>query len=133
MDIKYAAGFFDGEGCVVIGKNHQVAIVVTQANKNVLEQMQALWGGFLYETKPTKIGGVCWHWRISRKHQTERFIKDIIEHSIVKRRKLELALGMLSLLNPNEKRPQLPNGRYAPIDKAPREAIYQEFKKAING
>ena len=39
-DIAYAAGFFDGEGCISISKNGAVDIRVTNTAKNVLVRLQ---------------------------------------------------------------------------------------------
>lgn len=44
-DIAYAAGFFDGEGCITISKNGAVDIRVTNTAKNVLIRLQNIFGG----------------------------------------------------------------------------------------
>jgi hypothetical protein len=44
-DIAYAAGFFDGEGCISISKNGAVDIRITNTAKNVLVKFQKLFGG----------------------------------------------------------------------------------------
>lgn len=44
-DIAYAAGFFDGEGCISISKNGAVDIRVTNTAKNVLIKLQSIFGG----------------------------------------------------------------------------------------
>jgi hypothetical protein len=44
-DIAYAAGFFDGEGCISISKNGAVDIRVTNTAKNVLVKLQNIFGG----------------------------------------------------------------------------------------
>ncbi len=45
IDIAYAAGFFDGEGCISISKNGAVDIRITNTAKNVLVKFQNLFGG----------------------------------------------------------------------------------------
>jgi len=45
VDIAYAAGFFDGEGCISISKNGAVDIRVTNTAKNVLVRLQSIFGG----------------------------------------------------------------------------------------
>lgn len=44
-DIAYAAGFFDGEGCISISKNGAVDVRITNTAKNVLVRLQTLFGG----------------------------------------------------------------------------------------
>lgn len=44
-DIAYAAGFFDGEGCISISKNGAVDIRVTTTAHNVLVKLQSVFGG----------------------------------------------------------------------------------------
>ena len=45
IDIAYAAGFFDGEGCISIGKNGAVDVRVTNTSKSVLIKLQTCFGG----------------------------------------------------------------------------------------
>lgn len=45
IDIAYAAGFFDGEGCVSISKNGAIDIRITNTAKNVLVKLQTNFGG----------------------------------------------------------------------------------------
>lgn len=44
-DIAYAAGFFDGEGCISISKNGAIDIKITNTAKNVLVKLQNTFGG----------------------------------------------------------------------------------------
>ena len=44
-DIAYVAGFFDGEGCISIGKNGSVELRIVNTAKNVLIRLQKLFGG----------------------------------------------------------------------------------------
>lgn len=44
-DIAYAAGFFDGEGCITISKNGAVDVRITNTAKNVLVKLQNIFGG----------------------------------------------------------------------------------------
>jgi hypothetical protein len=45
IDLAYTAGFFDGEGCISIGKNGAVDIRITNTAKSVLVKFQNLFGG----------------------------------------------------------------------------------------
>lgn len=44
-DLAYAAGFFDGEGCISITKNGAVDVRITNTAKSVLVKLQQLFGG----------------------------------------------------------------------------------------
>lgn len=44
-DIAYAAGFFDGEGCITISKNGAVDVRVINTSKSVLTKLQSAFGG----------------------------------------------------------------------------------------
>jgi hypothetical protein len=44
-DIAYAAGFFDGEGCISIAKNGSVDVRIVNTSKAVLVKLQTLLGG----------------------------------------------------------------------------------------
>ena len=66
IDIKYLAGFFDGEGCVEINPNKiQDRISVVNTNKIILECIQETFGGTIYSKK---ISGLSkkpqWVWRL---------------------------------------------------------------------
>lgn len=44
-DLAYAAGFFDGEGCISIAKNGAIDIRITNTSKAVLVKLQSIFGG----------------------------------------------------------------------------------------
>ena len=44
-DKAYAAGFFDGEGCISISKNGAVDVRVTNTSKCVLDRLVSIFGG----------------------------------------------------------------------------------------
>lgn len=44
-DIAYAAGFFDGEGCITIGTNGSVEARIVNTNRAVLEKLESVFGG----------------------------------------------------------------------------------------
>lgn len=51
MGIYYLAGFFDGEGCITLGKNGGVTISVVNTCYRVLCQFQDAFGGSVRERK----------------------------------------------------------------------------------
>lgn len=133
LDVRYAAGFFDGEGCVIVGKNFQVASVLAQSELEILKEFQAMWGGFIYEQGNNKLAKKPhWHWRLSRKAQTQRFLQEIRPFCRVKVAKIDLALEMLKLLQATEGRKQMKNGKFIAGDKTVKQDVYDRFK-ALNG
>lgn len=44
-DIAYAAGFFDGEGCISIANNGSVDVRITNTSKEVLLKLESIFGG----------------------------------------------------------------------------------------
>jgi hypothetical protein len=45
ISVEYAAGFFDGEGCVQVGKNGSISVRITNTNLQTLEEFQRKFGG----------------------------------------------------------------------------------------
>ena len=45
VDLAYAAGFFDGEGCIMIAKNGAIDVRITNTALNVLQKLQSTFGG----------------------------------------------------------------------------------------
>jgi hypothetical protein len=48
-DLAYAAGFFDGEGCISITKNGAIDIRIVNTAHNVLVKLQSVFGGNITE------------------------------------------------------------------------------------
>ncbi len=117
---QWAAGFFDGEGCVTISrrdrspgfKEHFLAVQVGQNNKRPLEVLHARFGGCF-----TKSG--CWRWRCHGSAAC-RFLQAIGPYSLVKRREVDLALELRALIG-------IPGRRVSPATFLLKEDIYRRF------
>lgn len=81
VDYAWAAGFFDGEGCVIIynkysGKTRSpvygLRITVAQNMKQPLEKLLAMFGGFMSKQPWTK---GCWFWHCSTNKAREALKK----------------------------------------------------------
>lgn len=48
-DIAYAAGFFDGEGCISIAKNGGIEIRIINTGFSTLKKLQEIFGGSITE------------------------------------------------------------------------------------
>lgn len=96
MDLRYLAGFFDGEGCVAIyragnGRGHTLSVQITQ-NKSIesdqlLEELQAEYGGSITSVK----GDKAWHYSIGSKNAA-KLLEDIAPWLRLKRTEVSLAL-----------------------------------------
>lgn len=70
VDVIWAAGFFDGEGCVFImneKNHHSLRLVVTQKYPSQLYVFQRLWGGYLH-IRTVEHGKKCFcQWSLAAK------------------------------------------------------------------
>jgi len=74
-DWAYAAGFVDGEGCIAITRwfaplrgryYYGVHVVVSNSNRDVLDWMHSIWGGWVVPVSNRKGNErPAWHWRLA--------------------------------------------------------------------
>src|SRR5215471_7953237 len=104
MDWPYLAGFFDGEGCVSIGRNDRPCCTIAQSvgSHNVLQQIkefllsQDIACNVHQHVRPVagrKKAEALW---ISSSVAVEDFLKNLLPHLIVKREKAETALMVIA-------------------------------------
>lgn len=105
MDIKYAAGFFDGEGCVAFhkgprtdragGERYRFGAQVTNTYLPILESFQARWGGSI-TIQQSKKYNPKWRnaaiWRVNGQ-LAEDFLMELLPHLVEKRDQAEAALS----------------------------------------
>jgi len=100
MTPEYAAGFFDGEGCVNCSSsrnNSFVRILVVNTNIDVLKAFQAVWGGDINTNTKTKAHWKqAYTWRLQHKAATN-FLTEILPFLIVKRQQAEAAIAFNDL------------------------------------
>jgi len=104
-DIAWAAGFFDGEGCIQIlnnkGKNktnsYYVTLDVSQAySKEPLLLLQRLFGGSLEVLSARKhCPNAVWHWRLYAKDAIREMLVEMLPYLTVKRRQATTAISFL--------------------------------------
>jgi len=103
-DLKYAAGFFDGEGCIQIAtpkkqKNtYYVYVRVNNTNLNALEFMRRLFGGSVFAQPRTNLAwSPTWGWVVcSRK--AEAFLRAVLPYLVIKKRQAEKAIELQGTL-----------------------------------
>ena len=97
----YAAGFFDGEGCVNCSSNKSgspfVRILVVNTNLTVLEKFQETWGGDINKNyKSKEHWKQAYTWRLSHA-AAAKFLEDIYPFLIVKETQARLALEFANI------------------------------------
>jgi hypothetical protein len=74
---EYIAGYFDGEGCVLLSKKGWITCRIRSAYRSTLEEIHAQYGGYICVEKKTHIHRKqLWSWTIATR-QAERFLRDI--------------------------------------------------------
>ena len=104
MDNKiiWAAGFFDGEGCIIIkrvhpGNRHSVRIQVSQVNPAPIKILKELFGGHIsFQTPKNKDWSSQWKWEQDSKSAVETLVK-LLPYLVVKRDVAELAIQFQNL------------------------------------
>lgn len=134
----WAAGFFDGEGCVSIRRQKRPArensvrdvywtytidSAVSQKNPEPLEVFKALFGGHLYSYE--SYGVTYWRWCIAGKH-TYRMLVLLLPYLIVKKGIAELAIRFQEKQNQWRKLYQHPGSWYPDHVLQEREMFYQQ-------
>lgn len=101
ISAQYAAGFFDGEGCVNCSVNKGgspfVRILVVNTNIEVLEKLQETWGGDINANyKSKEHWKQAYTWRLSHS-AAAKFLEDISPFLIVKEQQAKLALEFVHI------------------------------------
>lgn len=108
LDVRYAAGLFDGEGWITICKQtikgridprYQLVIGIGMVYRPIILGLQETFGGNVFnkrtspgQSENTRDGFI---WRLSSQPAAD-FLKKILPHLIVKREEAELALEFQS-------------------------------------
>lgn len=95
-EAAWAAGLFDGEGCIMISSNnhrwYRLTVKIGMCHKPALEKLNRLWPGRFRRKLPTHYSKkVAWYWILESKNAAQ-FLKVICPYSVVKRDEIELAL-----------------------------------------
>ena len=92
----WVAGFFDGEGCIYIGRRirkytpqYNLQIDISQKDRRPLDSIVQEYGGSVWGIKNPS---GCYRWRITGKAAT-RFLERILPYSLVKRNSIEIGLA----------------------------------------
>jgi hypothetical protein len=106
-DWAYAAGFVDGEGCIAVVRSfvpnrgrfqYGVNVVVTNRDRDVLDWMRSLWGGWVVATPQKARAQSSWNWRSPTGIQAKPFLKGIRPWLRIKSQQCDNALAMADLM-----------------------------------
>ena len=98
MELNYFAGFFDGEGCIMISSRkkgrpyHTLDVAVTLTRRSVLEDFQVAFGGRVYSaTREKTYYKPKWQWIIGGDNAM-KFLEQIKPFLRLKRQEAELGI-----------------------------------------
>jgi len=97
FELSYYAGFFDGEGCIMISKKRAsrpcraLSVVITNTRVSVLEDIKGIFGGGLFKVRRGKESYKDkWMWSIGGK-KAVAFLTKIYPYLRLKKKEAELA------------------------------------------
>ena len=78
----FATGVFEGEGSIVLMKHaRSVALVVSMTDLDVIERLQAVWGGTIYERKQQDIKWKkAWRWQLGKKSAVYKVLESMLPY-----------------------------------------------------
>lgn len=134
----WAAGVFDGEGCVAIlresrskchfGVRYELQIQVKMAHEETVRRFQEYFGGGVFVVPPERNGyKMMWVWQNRGREKVWDFLLAVIPYSCTKQRELFLALDALQVWGPSRSGP-LPKGHREEI-LAIRDAYYWALRQ----
>ncbi len=99
VELAYAAGFIDGEGCFDacrVGRSHVPRLQVGQAHLEVIQRMQRLFGGSIYRApRRASHHQALYVWRLQGS-ALARLLEGIEPYLIVKKHQAAATLWLLS-------------------------------------
>ena len=112
IKLSYVAGFFDGEGSVIIVKrkprnkerisySYSILATISQRDGAIMDWLVGNFGGtVVYKDKKDYL---CYDWRITHK-KAEIFLKEILQFTKYKKPQIEVALRLQNRLKKTIKR-----------------------------
>lgn len=126
---QWAAGFFDGEGCIAIeprksGKSvsYYLTAQVSQNDVRPLEELRSRFGGSVTSASRTS-NDRCSRWRVSGL-KAEAFLVRIFPHLLVRRERARRALAIRALVGSR-------SDRFTDAQRAARHQAYERFRETF--
>ena len=134
-ELAWAAGFFDGEGCIHIGRltarghtNYQLIIRVSQRTREPVDEFQRLFGGFVSTTRASSHPHKTqWLWGCSNA-QAGKVLAQLLPFLIVKKSQAELAVEFQALRSERKANTDPETGRFLVIDKSGYQEYYEQMR-----
>jgi hypothetical protein len=97
LDLAYIAGFFDGEGCIILNRQrklphhtpgYHLQVSLAQKNRRILDQVVEFFGsGVVYGPRKTGVHYACWSGG-----PAEKVLRELLPYLICKKEEAEIAL-----------------------------------------
>ncbi len=139
-ECAWAAGFFDGEGCVMIFRRtgqardkagrryHRLIVSLRQADMRPLEWLMARWYGSCHPQQPaTPNAKLSWTWMLSCR-RAAAFLVDIQPYVVHKKERIAIALEFQATMGLNVARKRKGWTAVTPEQWQHREAMRQQLK-----
>lgn len=135
ISVRYAAGFFDGEGSITMQfvrvsagtRYFRMVVQVCVTDPAPLLKLQERWGGRIntWQSKdPTSKRKRAYYWRLSGNH-ARKFIKDVRPYLIIKGPAADVALEFWGRVRPRGK---WPRKRLSPEEVAARMVLINKLR-----
>jgi len=126
---QWAAGFFDGEGCIQIEPrasggytSYYVNLAVAQNDRRPLMALQEKFGGQV-KSASRSAGDQCSRWRVSNRG-AEAFLIAVLPHLLVKREQAEIALELRALVGSR-------GDKLTAAQRQARRDVYEKFRRTF--
>lgn len=136
LDLAWAAGFLDGEGCFTLSKQsgpthpsqRALHVSASQTRREPLDKLQGLFGGKVKEhSRTTEKGTVIWVWILGQRSSVvQEFIPQVLPYLVVKKREAEILLEFAATVR-FRGRPKAGVDHLNPAEVAIREALISEL------
>lgn len=105
----WAAGFFEGEGCVAIYKyrtsaanySHYLKVCITNNNPWGLTILQQHWGGKIRQRQTKKKRARTFDWTLYNR-RARQFLEDVRPHLIFKQEQVDIGIAFLNHFRPHQ-------------------------------
>jgi hypothetical protein len=97
---QWLAGFFDGEGSIVLAKNHRrdyIRVTIAQNDKSLLEAIRLVYPEFRPPSN-NRGSSKCWFILLNGRN-AKRFLTDIEPHCVRKHTQVQLALEFIETID----------------------------------
>ncbi len=130
-ELAYLAGFFDGEGCVTVGRGKSPGVMslfikVGQVNPAPLERFRQRFGGAIHPLSRYGNQRQAYQWTLSTK-KAQAALEQLLPYLQVKQDEARMAIALQWQISESGRHGRK---RLDPLDIAGREALYERIHQA---